>query len=323
MSKSVIIREFGGPEVMQFEEVEIGAPGPGEIQVRHEAIGLNFIDVYHRTGLYPNPLPFTPGQEGAGEVVAVGEGATEFSVGDRVTYSGALGSYSELRNLKAELAVKLPEGVSEEIAAASTLKGLTVYHLLHSTYALQPGETVLVMAAAGGVGQLLCQWAKHIGATVIGCAGSPEKVALARANGCDHAIDYSAQDYRIEVQKLTGGQGVDVVYDSVGKATFMSSLDCLKPRGMMVSFGNATGPVSIDNLGVLAQKGSLYVCRPTSGTYTATREALVESCDALFSAIQTGIIKPKVNQRFALSDAQEAHRALEARQTTGASILVP
>jgi len=321
--KAIVIDRFGGPEVLTLAEREIGEPGPGELRVRQKAIGLNFIDVYHRTGLYPNPLPLVPGSEGAGEVVAVGPDVSGFSVGDRVAYQGALGAYAEERLLPAARAVPLPEAISYETAAAIMLKGLTAYYLLFLTWPLKPRETILFHAAAGGVGQIACQWAKSLGATVIGTAGSAEKLAIAKAHGCDHVINYAEEDFPGRVRELTEGRGVDVVYDGVGQATFEKSLDCLRKRGLMVSFGNATGPVSIPDLGILSRKGSLYLTRPTGVDYYAEHPALLAGARALFSAVESGAITVNIGQRYALSDAAEAHRALEGRKTTGSTILLP
>jgi len=322
MSLSIIMRQHGGPEALSAEEIEITAPMEGEVQVRHSAIGLNFIDTYHRSGLYPVDLPTTIGMEGAGVIVAVGERVDGLSVGDRVAYSGPMGSYCEVRDIPAEFAIPLPDAVEERTAAAMILKGLTAYFLLHLTYAVKPGERVLVLAAAGGMGLVLGQWIKELGATAIGCAGTKEKCDLARANGYEYVIDYAAQDYQTVVREITDGQGVEVVYDGIGKETFESSLACLKPRGMMVSFGNATGPVSIPNLGVLA-RGSHYVCRPTGGPYITSRAERLEQAGALFAVLQSGAVKPTIGQTFALSDIASAHRALEARQTVGSTVILP
>ncbi|MEX0860104.1 MAG: quinone oxidoreductase, partial [Cucumibacter sp.] len=312
MSLAVIVREFGGPEKLRLEDVKVAAPGPNEIQVRHTAIGINYVDVYHRTGNYPLSLPKTIGMEAAGVVVAAGQGVGDFAPGDRIVYQSPMGSYAELRNMPADHAVKLPEAICDRDAAAAYLKGMTAYFLLHLTYPLKAGETVLIQAAAGGMGLILSQWAKAIGATVIGCAGSDEKCALARDHGCDHAINYAAADFRAAVQELTGGKGVDVVYDGVGQATFEASLDCLRPRGMMVSFGNATGKVAIPDLGILAAKGSLYVCRPNGAAYVRSRADRLEHAKAVFGVLASGKVKPVIGQTFALRDVAEAHRALEA-----------
>lgn len=323
MSQTFIIHEHGGPEVLRMEDREIGEPGAGEIRVRHTAIGLNFIDVYQRSGLYKMELPFVPGNEAAGEVTAVGPGVTEFKPGDRVGYIGPTGSYCAERLLPAAKAIPIPDEIDDETAAAALLKGLTAYYLLFETWKLRAGEHILWHAAAGGVGLLACQWAHALGATVYGTAGSPEKVALAKANGCDEVLNYREAEFVPWIRELTGGRGVDVVYDGVGKATFDASLDCLRPRGLMVSFGNASGYVTIPNLGVLASKGSLYVTRPTSASYFSTPEELRRGGAALFEAITKGDVKVHINQRFPLSEAADAHRALEARETTGSTLLLP
>ena len=323
MSKAIMVRAHGGADVLKLEDRDLDAPGPGEIAVRNHAIGLNFIDVYFRTGLYPAQLPFVPGNEGAGEVIAIGEGVTEFKPGDRVAYNGPIGAYAQERLMPADRAVPLPEGIDYESAAAVMLKGLTAYYLLHMTWQLKPGETILFHAAAGGVGLIACQWAKALGARVIGTAGSDEKVELALRNGCDHAINYSRENFVERVRDITNGAGVDVVYDSVGKDTFEDSLDCLRKRGLMVSFGNSTGPVSIPDLGILARKGSLFVTRPTIFGYLAERADLLMAARALFKAIGDGRIMVQIGQRYPLADAAEAHRALEGRKTVGSTILVP
>jgi NADPH2:quinone reductase len=324
MSTHAIVAETtGGPEVMKWVDHDPGAPGPGQIRIRQRAVGLNFIDIYQRTGLYPMKLPMVPGNEGAGDVVALGEGVTDLKIGDRVGYQGSIGAYAEERLLPADRAVPLPDGIDYETAAAVMLKGLTAYYLLHLTWDLKAGETILFHAAAGGVGLIACQWATAIGATVIGTAGSEEKVALARENGATHAINYRSEDFVARVKEITGGRGVDVVYDSVGKDTFERSLDCLRPRGLMVSFGNSTGPVSVPDLGILARKGSLFLTRPTTASYFPTSADLRSGADALFAAIASGNIKVHVGQRFALRDAAEAHRALAARETVGSSLLLP
>ena len=323
MSKAVMVRAHGGPEVLSVEDRELAPPGPGEVQVRNRAIGLNFIDAYHRSGLYPVELPFVAGSEGAGDVEAVGEGVTDIAVGDRVTYAGPLGSYAEERIIPAGRVAKIPDGVTYEEAAALTLKGITAYYLIFQTWPLQAGETILFHAAAGGVGSIVTRWAKALGARVIGTAGSPEKVALARAAGADEVIDYRTEDFAKRVRELTDGQGVDVVYDGVGNDTFLGSLDSLRPRGLLVSFGNASGPVSIPDLGILSRKGSLYVTRPTTATYMASTEELRTAVQAVFDALAAGSIAVQVDQRFALEDAADAHRALESRQTTGSTVLLP
>lgn len=322
MSRAFIVREHGGPEVMTLEDRDPGNPGPGEIRIRHHAIGLNFVDVYQRTGLYKLALPFVPGNEGAGEVTAVGEGVTDFKPGDRVGYIDPPGAYAEERLLPARRAIPLPDGIDYETAAGVMLKGMTAYYLMFETHRLQRGETILWHAAAGGVGLIACQWAKALGATVYGTAGSDEKVALARENGCAEVINYRSEDFPSRIRALTEGRGVDVVYDGVGRATFEPSLDCLRPRGLMVSFGNASGFVTIPNLGILASKGSLYVTRPTSGAYFSTTEELRKGGAALFAALKNGDVKPHINQRFGFQDAPRAHEALEARETTGSTVLI-
>jgi NADPH2:quinone reductase len=325
MAKRIRIHEHGGPEVLRLEEHEPQRPGPGEALVRQTAIGLNFIDTYFRTGLYPpaGGLPFTPGNEAAGVVEAVGDGVVEARVGQRVAYAGSLGAYADVRVVPAKVLVPLPDGVSDEQAAAMMLKGMTAQYLLRQTYAVRPGDTILVHAAAGGVGVILGQWAKHLGATVIGTVGSKDKAEVARARGCDHVILYKEEDFAARVREITGGQGLPVVYDGVGKATFMKSLDCLRPRGLMVSYGNASGAVDALNLGVLSQKGSLYVTRPTLFTYTATREDLLACANDLFDVVSKGVVTIDINQRFPLDRAADAHRALEGRETTGSTLLAP
>ncbi|GBD44107.1 Quinone oxidoreductase 1 [bacterium HR40] len=326
MAHRIVVHEFGGPEVLKYEEYTPPQPGPGEAMVRHRAVGLNYIDVYYRTGLYqpPGGLPFTPGLEAAGVVEAVGPGVDDLRVGQRVAYgTGPLGAYSDLRTMPADRLVAIPDTIADEVAAAMMLKGMTAQYLLKQTYRVKPGETILVHAAAGGVGLILCQWAKHLGATVIGTVGSRAKADIAKAHGCDHVIVYTEEDFVRRVREITHGQGVPVVYDGVGRATFMGSLDCLQPRGLMVSFGNASGPVEAFNLGILSQKGSLYVTRPTLMTYTATRAQLLEAANDVIDVVSRGIVRIEVNQRFPLREAAEAHRALESRQTTGATVLVP
>jgi len=326
MATKIIIRQYGGPEVLEVGQGEVAAPGPGEIRVRHTAIGLNYIDTYFRTGLYPPPmgLPFTPGLEAAGVVEAVGEGVGSLAVGQRVAYgTGPLGAYSSERLLPAEKAIAIPENIDDETAAAMMLKGMTAQYLLRQTYAVKPGDTILVHAAAGGVGLIAGQWAKHLGATVIGTAGSPEKAALAKAHGYDHVILYREENIAERVKEITGGKGVPVVYDGVGKDTFEASLDSLQPRGLLVSFGNASGPVTGVNIGILAAKGSLYVTRPTLASYTANRAELEACADDLIDVIAKGAVKIEVNQRFALTDAAKAHTTLEGRGTTGCTVLLP
>jgi NADPH2:quinone reductase len=300
-------------------------PGPGEVRLIHEAIGLNFIDVYQRTGLYPLPsMPAIPGLEGAGRVEMVGEGVKEFQAGDRVAYAGVPpGAYAEIRCIPAHRLVKLPETISSSDGAAMMLQGMTARYLLKGCFAVGPGTTLLIHAAAGGVGTLLCQWARHLGATSIGTVGSPEKARLAEENGCDHTILYGQEDFAARVKEITGGQGVDVVYDSIGKTTFMKSLDCLRPMGTMVSFGQASGPLEPFNIGLLAQKGSLFLTRPSLMHYTAKRQDLLAHAEDLFSVVGSGAVKIQVKQEYPLRDAAKAHRDLEERKTTGSSILLP
>ena len=325
MPKAIRIHEYGGPEALRWEEVEVGAPGPGQLRVRHGAVGLNYIDVYHRTGLYPLPsLPWTLGMEGAGQVEAVGEGVTEFKVGDRVAYaSPPVGAYAEARLIAADRVVALPDAIDDRTAAAMMLQGMTAQYLLRRTYRVQPGDAILLHAAAGGVGLIASQWARHLGATVIGTVGSEEKAELARAHGCHHVIVYSRENFVERVREITSGQGVAVVYDSVGKETFLGSLDCLRPLGMMVSFGNASGPVPPLEPGLLAAKGSLFLTRPTLMTYTAKRPDLLASAADLFAVVQSGAVKIEVRQTYPLAEAAQAHRDLEARRTTGSTVLLP
>ena len=321
MPHAIQIHETGGPEVLKWEEVEVGDPGPGQVKLRQEAASLNFIDVYHRTGLYPQAMPFIPGVEGAGVVEAIGPDVASLKPGDRVAYGGPLGGYAEKRLIHADRLVKLPEAISSDQAAAMMLQGMTAHMLLRAVYKVQPGDTILIHAAAGGVGLIACQWAKSLGATVIGAVGTDEKAELARAHGCDHSIVYTRQDFVAEVDRITGGKKLPVVYDSVGKDTFMNSLDCLRPRGMMVSFGNSSGPPDPFPPGILAQKGSLFLTRPTLYNYTATAEELRQAAAELFDVVSSGKVKIEVKQRFALKDAAEAHRALEARETKGSTVL--
>jgi len=323
MSRAFVVSAHGGPEVLQLTDRDVGEPGPGEIKIRHTAIGLNFIDTYQRSGLYPQQMPFVPGNEGSGVVLAIGEGVAGFAPGDRITYSSTVGAYAEERLLKADRAVPLPDGISDQIAAAMMLKGTTAYYLLHRTFKLDASHTILVHAAAGGVGQIATQWAKEIGARVIGTAGSEEKTALAKSLGCDEVINYTTEDFVERVKAFTDNTGVDVVYDGVGKATFEKSLDCLKPLGLMVSFGNASGPVSIPSLGILATKGSLYVTRPTTATYLSDPAEMRKASEALFSVVESGAVKIDINRTYPLADVAEAHRALESRQTTGSVVLIP
>jgi NADPH2:quinone reductase len=324
MSRAIRFHETGGPEVLRQEEVEIGPPAPGEARVRHHACGVNFLDVYQRSGLYKVPLPSGAGNEGAGVVEAVGAGVDRVKPGDRVAYAGGPpGAYSDVRNMPADRLCVLPDGIGFEQGAAIMLKGMTVQYLIRRTYAVKPGDTVLFHAAAGGVGLIACQWLKALGATVIGTAGSDEKCETARRHGADHCINYRRENFVERVRELTGGEGVPVVYDSVGKDTFMGSLDCLHPLGLLVSFGNASGPVPPFDLGLLSQKGSLYVTRPTLNTYTARREDLEAAARDLFEAVGEGKVNIEIGQRYRLEQAAEAHRDLEARKTTGASVLLP
>lgn len=324
MPYAIRIHQTGGPEVLAWESVDVPAPGPGEATVRHHAVGLNYIDTYHRTGRYPLPLPSGIGLEGAGVVEAVGEGVTEVKVGDRVAYAGGpIGAYAGVRNIPAHRLLILPDSIGFETGAAMLLQGLTAAYLLRKTYRVQPGEAVLIHAAAGGVGLIACQWAKALGATVIGTVGSPAKADLARAHGCDHVINYTTENFTQRVREITGGEGVPVVYDGVGKDTFMGSLDSLRPLGMMVSYGNASGPVPPVDLILLSQKGSLFITRPTIMSYTAKRADLLELGRELFDVVTTGQVRIEVHQRYALKDAAQAHRDLEARKTTGSTILLP
>ena len=321
--KAIRIHRTGGPEVLKIEDVAIPEPGPGEILVRHEAIGLNFIDTYHRSGLYPVELPVTPGLEAAGIVEAVGEGVETLKPGDRVAYgAGPLGAYAEYRIMPAGRVAKVPEGIDAETAAAAMLKGLTAWYLLRETYRVRPGETIVFLPAAGGVGLIAGQWAKALGARTIGvCSGT--KADLARAHGYDHVIDYTTEDMAARVREITGGEGVPVVYDGVGAATFIPALDCLRPQGLMVSFGNASGPVTGVDLGDLASRGSLYVTRPILMHYVARDEDLARASRELFDMILSGKVKITINQRYSLEEAAQAHADLEARKTTGQTILLP
>jgi NADPH2:quinone reductase len=321
MPHAIRIHQTGGPEVLKWEEVEVGDPGPGQVRLRQEAAGLNFIDVYHRTGLYPQPLPFTPGVEGAGIVEAVGPDVTNVKVGDRVAYAGPVGGYSEERLIDPDRLVKLPESISTEQAGAIMLQGMTVHMLLRRIYPVKAGDTILIHAAAGGIGLIACQWAKALGATVIGTVGSDEKAELARAHGCDHPIVYTREDFVAEVERITEGRKLPVVYDSVGKDTFLKSLDCLAPRGLMVSFGNASGPPDPIAPGILSQKGSLFLTRPTLFHYIATRPELERAASELFDVVASGKVRIEINQRFPLKDADKAHRALEGRRTSGSTVL--
>jgi NADPH2:quinone reductase len=326
MAKAIRMHEQGPPEVMKWEDVEIGPPGAGEIQMRHEAIGLNYIDTYHRSGLYKLPLPSGIGSEGAGLVEAVGPGVTDFKVGDRANYASGtpllpVGSYAEVRNVPAARVVKTPDGISFEQAAAMMLKGMTVQYLIKRTYKVKAGDTVVFHAAAGGVGLIACQWLTALGVTTIGTAGSDEKCALAKAHGAAHVINYKTEDFVARVKEITGGKGVPVVYDGVGKDTFERSLECLSPFGMMVSFGNASGSVPPVDLGKL--KGTLYVTRPSLPPYTTPRENLVNAANDLFDIVKSGKVRIEINQRYPLREAVQAHRDLESRKTTGSTVLIP
>jgi NADPH2:quinone reductase len=321
---AIRFHQIGGPEKLLWEEVEVADPGQGEILLRQTAVGLNYIDTYHRNGLYPVPLPSGIGLEAAAVVEKVGPGVAEFKAGDRVAYASApLGAYAQWRLYPAARAVKLPEGISDRQGAAMMLQGMTVEYLIRRTFRVMPGQHVLFHAAAGGVGLIACQWLRHIGAIVIGTAGGPEKMALAKAHGCAHVIDYRKEDVAKRVRELTGGAGVPVVYDGVGKDTFQASLDSLAPRGMLVSFGNASGPVPAFEPAILASKGSLYLTRPSLMAYVATRQELVESATALFDVVGRGIVKIEINQTYPLQEAAQAHRDLEQRKTTGSTILLP
>jgi NADPH2:quinone reductase len=325
MAKAIRIHLTGGPDVLKWEDVTVGIPGPDEVLLRQTAVGLNFIDIYHRTGLYPvGSLPATLGLEGAGEVIAVGEGVKEFGPGDRVAYAGGpLGAYATERLMPAHRLVRLPDDISDRQAAAMMLQGMTAQYLLRRTFRVKAGDAILFHAAAGGVGLMACQWARHLGATVIGTVGSPEKAALAKSHGCDHPILYREEDFVARVKELTGGEGVAVVYDSVGRETFLKSLDCLRPMGMLVSFGQSSGPLALFDPGLLAAKGSLFLTRPSLMTYTARREDLLASAAELFAVVSSGAVCVEVNQTYSLSEAARAHRDLEGRKTTGSSVLLP
>ncbi|MDH3596231.1 MAG: quinone oxidoreductase [Rhodospirillales bacterium] len=325
MTQAIRIHQTGGPEVLTWETVELGTPGPGEARIKQSAVGLNYIDVYHRTGLYPVPaLPTAIGMEAAGQVESVGEGVNDLRPGDRVAYAAPpVGAYAEARLMPADRLVKLPDGISDVQAAAMMLQGMTVQYLIRRTFRVSKGDTVLFHAAAGGVGLIACQWLKHLGATVIGTVGSDEKAELARAHGCDHPVNYRTGNFVDRVREITDGAGVPVVYDSVGKDTFEGSLDCLAPLGMFVGFGNASGPVPPFNMGVLAQKGSLFVTRPTLMTYTAKRADLLASANELFDVVLSDAVKIEINQTYPLAETAQAHRDLEARKTTGSTVLLP
>ena len=321
--KAIRFSKTGGPEVLDYVDVDLPPPGRGQARVKHTVVGVNFIDTYHRTGLYKLPLPSGLGSEAAGVVEALGEGVTSLKVGERVAYAGAMGAYADANNVPAERLVKIPDGVSDETAAAAMLKGMTAQYLLKRTYPVKAGQTILFHAAAGGVGLIAGQWAKHLGATVIGTVGSNEKIALAKQNGYAHVLNIRTDDWVKRVRELTGGEGVPVVYDSVGKDTFAGSLDCLAIRGMLVSFGNASGAVPPFEPGILSAKGSLYLTRPTLVSYTRTAKELAETAADLFSVIASGAVKIAVHQRFKLSEARKAHEALHSRGTTGATVLIP
>jgi len=322
MTQAIRIHEYGGPEVMQWETVEVGTPGEGQVRLRQTAVGLNFIDVYVRTGAYPQPeMPFTPGMEAAGEVVAVGDGVTDLAVGDRVAYAGPVGAYAEERLIAADRVVKVPDSIDDQTAAAMMLQGMTVRYLFRKTYAVQADTTMLFHAAAGGVGLIACQWARQIGARLIGTAGSQEKCELALAHGASDMINYNAEDFVERVRDLTDGKGCDIVYDSIGKDTCPESLDCLRPFGMFATFGAASGPIENFDVKWLASKGSLFMTRPTLFTYIARREDLVETANDLFSVVESGAVSLNVNQTYPLKDATQAHRDLEARNTTGSTVL--
>lgn len=323
MPHAIQVHKPGGPEAMLWEEVEVGDPGKGQVRLRQSAVGLNYIDVYFRTGMYPAPSsPFTPGMEGVGVVEAVGAGVHNVSIGDRVAYGKNLGGYAEVRLIDADFVIPLPDDISDETAAAMMLQGMTTEYLLERCFPVHKGQTILFHAAAGGVGLMVCQWARALGAHVIGTVGSPEKARLAQAHGCEHTILYRDEDFVARVKELTGGKGVPVVFDGVGKDTFMKSLDCLQPRGMMVSFGNASGKVDPLDIGVLSAKGSLYVTRPTLMSYTATPEDFRTSASRVISMVQDGHLEIEVHQTFPLRDAPAAHRALEGRATTGSTVLI-
>jgi len=325
MVKAIRIYEPGGPQVLLWEEYDPGQPGSGEVLLRQEAVGLNFIDVYNRTGLYPLPaLPATPGLEGVGIVEAIGKDVTEVAVGDRVVYAGLPpGAYAEVRLIPAHRLVKLPVSISAQQGAAMMLKGMTARYLLHGCYRVKTGDTILIHAAAGGVGLIVCQWARHLGSTVIGTVGSPEKAELAHSFGCEYPILYEEEDFVSRVKEITQGRGIDVVYDSIGQSTFMKSLDCLRPMGMMVSFGQASGPIPPFDLGILAAKGSLFLTRPSLMAYTAKREDLLAHAQDLLEVVEKGVVKIEVKQSYPLAEAAQAHRDLENRKTSGSTILIP
>lgn len=325
MVMAVRVHETGGPDVLTWEEVVVGEPGPGEVRIRHTAVGLNFIDTYFRSGLYPAPngLPFIPGNEGAGVVLTVGEGVSHVKPGDRVAYVGPLGAYAQERLVPGDRLVVIPEGIDEKTAAGMMLKGMTAQYLLRQTFNVTPDTTLLFHAAAGGVGLIAGQWAAHLGATVIGTVGSAEKAELAKAHGYTHIINYREENFVERVKEITGGKGCDVVYDSVGKDTYPGSLDCLKPLGLWASFGQSSGPITDFNMGLLAQKGSLFATRPTLFTYIASRSDLEKTANDLFDVVKSGVVKIEVNQEYRLADAAQAHKDLEGRKTTGTTVLIP
>lgn len=324
MINAIRIYQTGGPDVLKYEQIAIGNPAAGEARIRHEAVGLNFIDTYFRTGLYKAPqLPFIPGHEGAGTVVAIGDGVTNVKLGDRVAYTGAMGAYADERLIAADRLVLIPDNMDMRLAASMMLKGMTAYYLVNLTYKVQKGDTILIHAAAGGVGQIAGQWAKHLGATVIGTAGSQEKIDLALSLGYDHMINYREDNFVEKVREITGGKGLPVVYDSVGKDTFPASLEVLQPRGLFVSYGNASGPVPPFEMALLNQRGSLFATRPTLGDYIASRGELEQAAQALFDVVASGAVKINVSQTYDLRDAAQAHRDLEARKTTGTTVLIP
>ena len=321
MAHAIRIHKFGGPEMLHWEEEEVGAPGPGQVKIKQTAVGLNYIDIYHRTGLYPLPLPFIPGMEAAGIVEMAGAGVTDLKPGDRVAYASAIGAYADTRLIEVDRVVKLPDTIDDRTAAAMMLQGMTARYLIRDIYKVGPNDTILIHAAAGGVGLIVCQWAAALGATVIGTVSSDEKAALAKANGCHHPIVYTREDFQSRMLEITGGKKLPVVYDSVGKDTYMKSLDCLRPRGIMVLFGASSGPVPLFDLSLLAQKGSLLITRPTLATFVATRQLLLENSADLFDVVGSGKVKIYVNQTYPLKDAGKAHRDLEARKTTGSTVL--
>ena len=324
MTKGVRIHEFGGTDVLKYEDVDIGNVGDDEVRLRQTAIGLNYIDIYQRIGLYPAlSLPAIIGMEAAGIIEEVGSGVSEFNVGDRVAYAMELGAYAEERIMGTDRLVHIPDGIDDQTAATMMLQGMTVFYLLHRTYKVKPGDTILFYAAAGGVGLIMCQWAKHLGATVIGCVGSEEKAALAKANGCDHPILCRDENVPARVKEITNGEGVPVVYDSIGKDTFEDSLNCLRPFGLMATFGNATGPIDPISPAILAPRGSLYLTRPTLATHTGTRELLDECANAVFNVVQNGHVRIAVNQTYSLAEIAQTHTDMEGRKTTGSTVIIP